>query len=42
LEHGWDQADAVAMLLIDAGFTLTQHRTDLGGHRRCTGGCWRL
>jgi release factor glutamine methyltransferase len=42
LEHGWDQADAVAKLLIDAGFTLTQHRTDLAGYRRCTGGCWRL
>jgi ABC-type nitrate/sulfonate/bicarbonate transport system substrate-binding protein len=22
----------------DAGFTEVQHRTDLGGHRRCTGG----
>ncbi|RVU43347.1 peptide chain release factor N(5)-glutamine methyltransferase [Rubrivivax rivuli] len=38
LEHGFDQADAVAGLLREAGFTEVQHRTDLGGHRRCTGG----
>jgi release factor glutamine methyltransferase len=40
LEHGFDQADAVAALLREAGFTEVQHRTDLGGHRRCTGGRW--
>lgn len=38
LEHGHDQADAVSALLHDAGFTAVQHRQDLGGHRRCTGG----
>ena len=37
LEHGFDQADAVADLLRQAGFAAPQHRTDLGGHRRCTG-----
>ena len=40
LEHGFDQADAVAVLLRGAGFTDVQHRHDLGGHRRCTGGRW--
>lgn len=40
LEHGFDQADAVADLLRDAGFADVQHRQDLGGHRRCTGGRW--
>lgn len=42
LEHGWDQADAVAQLLRDAGFDQVAHRLDLGGHRRCTGGQWAL
>ncbi len=42
LEHGWDQADAVAALMQTAGFDAVQHRLDLAGHRRCTGGCWRL
>ncbi len=40
LEHGHDQADAVALLLRDAGFAAVQHRHDLAGHRRCTGGQW--
>jgi len=40
LEHGFDQADAVAALLQAAGFVAVQHRHDLGGHRRCTGGRW--
>ena len=40
LEHGFDQADAVAELLRNAGFADVQHRLDLGGHRRCTGGRW--
>ena len=40
LEHGFDQADAVAALLQAAGFIDVQHRRDLGGHRRCTGGRW--
>jgi release factor glutamine methyltransferase len=38
LEHGWDQADAVAALLRDSGLVDIAHRLDLGGHRRCTGG----
>jgi release factor glutamine methyltransferase len=38
LEHGWDQADAVAALLYQAGFEAIEHRLDLAGHRRCTGG----
>ena len=41
LEHGHDQADAVAALLQAAGFADIAHRQDLGGHRRCTGGRWR-
>ncbi|EHR73164.1 protein-(glutamine-N5) methyltransferase, release factor-specific [Burkholderiales bacterium JOSHI_001] len=41
LEHGWQQADAVAALLAQAGFGDVQHRLDLAGHRRCTGGRWR-
>lgn len=40
LEHGWNQADAVADLLQAAGFAAVQHRLDLAGHRRCTGGRW--
>ncbi len=40
LEHGFDQADAVAALLQGAGYLDVQHRLDLGGHRRCTGGRW--
>lgn len=38
LEHGWDQAAAVAELLRAAGFRDVGHRQDLGGHLRCTGG----
>ncbi|MBP6903212.1 MAG: peptide chain release factor N(5)-glutamine methyltransferase [Burkholderiaceae bacterium] len=37
LEHGWDQADAVAGLLRQAGFELVATRRDLGGQPRCTG-----
>jgi release factor glutamine methyltransferase len=37
LEHGHDQADAVAALLHDAGWRDVTHRHDLAGHRRCTG-----
>ncbi|MGQ9724413.1 MAG: peptide chain release factor N(5)-glutamine methyltransferase [Tepidimonas sp.] len=40
LEHGWNQAEAVAALLRRHGFTDIDHRYDLGGHRRCTGGRW--
>lgn len=38
LEHGFDQADAVQMLLREAGFAQVQTRHDLGGQARCTGG----
>jgi release factor glutamine methyltransferase len=34
LEVGAGQADAVARLLIDAGFQLLERRRDLGGHER--------
>lgn len=37
LEHGFDQADAVAALLAQAGYMHVQHKQDLAGHRRCTG-----
>ena len=37
LEHGHDQAAAVADLLKAAGFAGIEHRLDLAGHRRCTG-----
>ena len=40
LEHGWDQAGAVAALLATAGFSDVAHRADLAGHARCTGGRW--
>lgn len=40
LEHGWDQADAVAALLRAAGFGAVRSRNDLGGNARCTGGQW--
>ena len=38
LEHGWDQAGAVAQLLGEQGYVGIEHRTDLAGHLRCTGG----
>jgi len=38
LEHGWDQADAVAQLLGERGYVEVQHQADLAGHLRCTGG----
>lgn len=40
LEHGYDQAPAVAALLAQAGFTQVQSRPDLAGIARCTGGQW--
>ncbi len=40
LEHGYDQADAVAALLKAGGFAAISHKTDLAGIRRCTGGFW--
>ena len=41
LEHGWDQASAVAALLAQAGFAQISSRQDLEARPRCTGGCWR-
>ena len=38
LEHGWDQADAVADLLHAHGYQGVAHRLDLAGQRRCSGG----
>lgn len=38
LEHGHDQSRAVAALLQAAGFVAVDHRQDLAGHTRCTGG----
>uniref|UniRef100_UPI00325FC8A2 N5-glutamine methyltransferase family protein n=3 Tax=Comamonadaceae TaxID=80864 RepID=UPI00325FC8A2 len=38
-EHGWDQAEDVARLMQAAGFEQVQHRHDLAGIARCTGGC---
>lgn len=40
LEHGYDQAAAVAALLAERGFACPGHRQDLGGVTRCTGGQW--
>jgi release factor glutamine methyltransferase len=39
LEHGHDQADRVAALFAQAGFTRVASRRDLAGVLRCTGGC---
>lgn len=38
LEHGYDQAQAVAALLVAAGFAAVEHRQDLAGILRVTGG----
>jgi release factor glutamine methyltransferase len=38
LEHGYDQAAAVRLLLQENGFQLVQSRRDLGGIERCSGG----
>nr|WP_092948516.1 peptide chain release factor N(5)-glutamine methyltransferase [Roseateles sp. YR242] len=40
LEHGWDQADAVASLLRERGFEEASLRHDLGGQPRASGGRW--
>ncbi|GAP34863.1 peptide chain release factor N(5)-glutamine methyltransferase [Piscinibacter sakaiensis] len=40
LEHGHDQAAAVAALLRGRGFAEVGSRADLAGHLRCTGGRW--
>jgi len=41
LEHGYDQAEAVAALLSERGFASVRLRLDLGGQPRVTAGCWR-
>ena len=40
LEHGYDQAQAVRVLLTQTGFTEVQSRADLAGIPRCSGGRW--
>ncbi len=40
LEHGHDQAAAVAALLRAWGYAQVQHRLDRGGRQRCTGASW--
>lgn len=40
LEHGFDQAPAVAAMLDAAGFADVATRHDLAGQARCTGGRW--
>ena len=40
LEHGYDQAEAVAALLATHGFAQVQSRNDLAGIARCSGGQW--
>lgn len=40
LEHGHDQAPAVAALMQQQGYAQVQHRCDLAGIARCTGGQW--
>jgi len=37
-EHGWEQADAVAAILREAGFGGIATRRDIEGRARCTGG----
>jgi release factor glutamine methyltransferase len=41
LEHGYDQAQAVAGLLRERGFAAVQSHADLAGIARITGGIWR-
>jgi release factor glutamine methyltransferase len=38
-EHGWEQADAVAAILAQAGFGRIATRRDIESRPRCTGGC---
>ena len=40
IEHGYDQANAVSQLLESAGFKCIEHRYDLAGNCRCSGGQW--
>lgn len=41
VEHGHQQGEAVATLLLAHGFSAVSHRHDLAGHTRCTGGQMR-
>ena len=41
VEHGYDQAQAVAQLFEYNGFIRIQSRCDLAGITRCTGGVWQ-
>lgn len=38
MEHGWDQAEAVATLLHQHGYAEVENRRDLGGQPRASGG----
>ena len=40
LEHGWDQAESVRSLLMEAGFANVESRRDLSGIERISGGQW--
>jgi release factor glutamine methyltransferase len=40
LEHGHDQGEPVRSLLVAAGFEAVDHRRDLAGIVRCSGGRW--
>ncbi|KQV61126.1 protein-(glutamine-N5) methyltransferase, release factor-specific [Pelomonas sp. Root1217] len=41
MEHGWDQAEAVAARLAARGFAQATLRRDLADRPRASGGCWR-
>ena len=41
LEHGFEQADAVAAILRQSGFQQVNSHRDLAGQMRATSGCWR-
>lgn len=40
LEHGYDQAEALAALLAELGYAEIAHHLDLPGHRRVTSALW--
>jgi release factor glutamine methyltransferase len=40
LEHGYDQAEPVSRMLVEAGFTSVQTHADLANLPRVTGGVW--
>lgn len=42
VEHGWDQADAVRQLLVEAGFEQVHSVKDLAGIERVSGGLFNL